>query len=64
MIGPISNAISISVITLLSSSLLSSLSSLSSKDSQPQDELLNHQMESDQPGYNMTEACEVRLRAE
>ena len=29
------------------------------KDSQPQDELLNHQMDSDEPGYNMTEICEV-----
>ena len=29
-------------------------------DSQPQDKLLNHQMDSDIPGYNMTEICEVR----
>jgi hypothetical protein len=29
-------------------------------DSQPQDELLNHQLDSDEPGYNMTEICEVR----
>jgi hypothetical protein len=28
-------------------------------DSQPQDELLNHEIESDEPGYNMTEICEV-----
>lgn len=32
------------------------------EDSQPQDELLNHQMDSDEPGYNMTEICEVRRR--